>query len=83
MWTSIDGMDKEMCTRLISSCSFLRTWHVCRSGAGMRGEEEEAVVEVASTAASTSGDEASTKLSGKEEDNLSSTWVLPSRKCFG
>ena len=53
-------MDKVMCTRLISSCSFLRTWHVCRSGAGMRGEEE-AVVEVASTVASASGDEASTK----------------------
>ena len=48
----------------------------------MRGEEEEAVVEVASTTASTSGDEASTKLSGKEEDNLSKYMGVAEQEMF-
>ena len=41
VWTGSDEMDTENCARLISSCSFLRTWHVCQSGSGMDGFQTE------------------------------------------
>jgi hypothetical protein len=44
-WTSTaTGMDTKMCSRMISSCCFLRTSHISRSGVGMleKGQKKKA-----------------------------------------
>ena len=40
VWAT-EEMTEEMCGRMISSCSFLRTWHVSRSGVGMRKKDQQ------------------------------------------